>query len=81
METLTIKIRGTGFPPFRKMVPVLTSLLQCYDGKNSLVAVWELAQRSDPVYARLTLKQPALPMVTELLTTFTLNRISESLNW
>ncbi|KAI0787071.1 hypothetical protein BC629DRAFT_1593603 [Irpex lacteus] len=54
---------------------------ECYDAKNMLVAVWELAQRSEPFYARLTLKHAALPVVTELLTTFTLNRIVEALNW
>ncbi|KAI0092108.1 hypothetical protein BDY19DRAFT_579093 [Irpex rosettiformis] len=54
---------------------------ECFDGKNAVVAIWELAQRSDPSYARLTLKQAALPIVTELLTAFTLNRISETLKW
>lgn len=81
MEAFTNKIRGTSASTLWKWGSILTFWCQCYDAKNMLVAVWELAQRSEPFYARLTLKHAALPVVTELLTTFTLNRIVEALNW
>ncbi|KAI0690844.1 hypothetical protein BC835DRAFT_1280167 [Cytidiella melzeri] len=54
---------------------------ECYDNKNVVVAVWEVGQPDDLFNARLSLKHAALPVVTELLTTLTLNRISQSLNW
>ncbi|KAI0340828.1 hypothetical protein BDW22DRAFT_1359663 [Trametopsis cervina] len=54
---------------------------ECYDHKNVQVAVWEVVQGGESFNARLTLKQAALPVVTEIVTTLTLNRISQVLNW
>lgn len=45
------------------------------------MAVWELSQPNDPFSARLTIKHTGLAVVTELLTTLTLNRLTEMLKW
>jgi hypothetical protein len=55
--------------------------VQCSDSKGSVIAVWDIAQISDPFSARLTVKHTGLSIVTELLTTLTLNRISYAFKW
>lgn len=45
------------------------------------MAVWETSKLEDEFHARLTIKHPALAIVTELMTTLTLNRIAQVLNW
>lgn len=50
------------------------------DGRTSL-AVWELSQPEDDFHARLTIKPSGLAIVTEILTTLTLNRMSQVLEW
>ncbi len=57
------------------------SVLQCSEAKGVTIAVWESGQLEDEFHARLIIKQPALPVVTEILTTLTLNRMAQSWNW
>ncbi len=54
--------------------------IQCSDGRST-IAVWELSQPEDEFHARLTIRGGGLPVVTEILTTLTLNRVSLALNW
>ncbi|KAJ7253454.1 hypothetical protein C8J57DRAFT_1348129 [Mycena rebaudengoi] len=54
--------------------------MELTDGR-SLLAVWELASADDDYDARLTIRQAGLAMVTEIMTTLTINRISEALGW
>jgi hypothetical protein len=54
---------------------------QCMDGRTTL-AVWELNNHPDgEYYARLTIKTSGFPLVTEILTTLILNRMSRWLAW
>ena len=62
-------------------VPCLTLVTaQCVDGRTT-VATWELSQPEDMFNARLTIKHAGLSVVTEILTTLTLNRMAMALNW
>lgn len=54
---------------------------QCVDSKGTTVALWETSRLEDPFHARLTIKHSALAIVTELVTTLTLNRIAMIMNW
>ncbi|KAF4601685.1 hypothetical protein EYR40_004884 [Pleurotus pulmonarius] len=54
--------------------------IECSDGRST-IAVWELSQPEDEFHARLTIRGGGLPVVTEILTTLTLNRVSLALNW
>ncbi|KAJ8463938.1 hypothetical protein ONZ45_g17412 [Pleurotus djamor] len=54
--------------------------MECSDGR-ALVAVWELSEPEDDFHARLTIKGPGLAIVTEILTTLTLNRVAQALSW
>lgn len=55
--------------------------VQCFDSKGVAIAVWEVGQLEDDFHARLSLKRPGLAVVTEVLTTLTLNRIAHTLSW
>ena len=55
-------------------------LIQLADGRSTL-AVWELSAPTDEFDARLTIKHAGLAIVTEIMTTLTINRMSESLGW
>ncbi|OCH94507.1 hypothetical protein OBBRIDRAFT_789195 [Obba rivulosa] len=55
--------------------------LECVDSKGNIVAVWERSQLEDEFHARLTVKQSALAVITEIMTTLTLNRVAQALNW
>jgi hypothetical protein len=50
------------------------------DGRTT-IAAWELGQPEDIFSARLTIKHSGLSMVTEILTTLSLNRMALSLDW
>ncbi|KAG6836491.1 hypothetical protein H0H93_007590 [Arthromyces matolae] len=50
------------------------------DGRTTL-AVWELSHPDDEFHARLTIKTPGLPVVTEIVTTLTMNRMAQELRW
>ncbi|KAI9574327.1 hypothetical protein HD554DRAFT_2165817 [Boletus coccyginus] len=54
--------------------------MECVDGRTT-VATWELSQPEDVFNARLTIKHAGLSVVTEILTTLTLNRMAMALNW
>ncbi|KAJ7339776.1 hypothetical protein DFH08DRAFT_875521 [Mycena albidolilacea] len=54
--------------------------MELADGRTTL-AVWELSTPTDPFDARLTIKHAGLAIVTEIMTTLTINRMSESLGW
>jgi len=56
-------------------------LHQCMDGRTTL-AVWELSNHTDSeCYARLSIRASGLALVTEILTTLILNRMSQWLSW
>ncbi|CCM05536.1 uncharacterized protein FIBRA_07762 [Fibroporia radiculosa] len=54
---------------------------ECCDSKGLTVALWEISQLEDEFHARLTVQHSALAIITELVTTLTLNRIALILNW
>jgi len=54
--------------------------MECFCGGSS-IAVWELGQPEDEFHACLTIKPAGLPIVTEIVTTMTLLRMSQALNW
>ncbi|KAL0950358.1 hypothetical protein HGRIS_010325 [Hohenbuehelia grisea] len=54
--------------------------MECVDGRST-IAVWERSQPEDEFHARLTIKPAGMPIVTEILTTLTLNRVGMALNW
>ena len=56
-------------------------LPQCVDSKGNVIALWETSQLADPFAAKLTIKHAALPIITEIVTTLTLNRIAQVSNW
>jgi hypothetical protein len=60
--------------------PPANVLTQLADGRSTL-AVWELSAPTDEFDARLTIKHTGLAIVTEIMTTLTINRMSESLGW
>jgi len=60
---------------------VAAQRLECVDSKGNVIAVWERSQLEDEFHARLTLKHSALAVVTEIMTTLTLNRVAQALNW
>lgn len=60
---------------------IATQGLECIDSKGSTVAIWETSQLQDEFHARLTVRLSALAIITEIVTTLTLNRIASILNW
>lgn len=54
---------------------------QCIEGRATVLAVWEMSQPEDLFHARLTIKSAGLAIVTEILTTLTLNRMAHTLSW
>ncbi|KAJ6562738.1 hypothetical protein DFH09DRAFT_920687 [Mycena vulgaris] len=48
---------------------------------RTILAVWELSAPSDAHDARLTIKHAGLAIVTEIMTTLTINRMSQALGW
>jgi len=54
--------------------------MECLDGRTT-IAAWELSQPEDDFSARLTIKHSGLSMITEILTTLSLNRMALSLDW
>ncbi|KAI0650897.1 hypothetical protein C8Q79DRAFT_1007112 [Trametes meyenii] len=60
---------------------IATQRLECVDSKGNVIAVWETSQLADPFAAKLTFKHAALPIITEIVTTLTLNRIAQVSNW
>ncbi|KAK6974511.1 hypothetical protein R3P38DRAFT_596257 [Favolaschia claudopus] len=54
--------------------------MELTDGRTTL-AIWELSQPHEPFDARITIKQAGLALVTEIMTTLTINRMSENLGW
>lgn len=60
---------------------ITSQRMECMDGRTTL-AVWELNNHPrDEFCARLTIKASGLALVTEILTTLILNRISQRLAW
>ncbi|KAJ7729474.1 hypothetical protein B0H16DRAFT_1586836 [Mycena metata] len=49
--------------------------------RRSTLAVWELGAPTDDFDARLTIKHAGLAIVTEIMTTLTMNRMGEALGW
>ncbi|KAG6917665.1 hypothetical protein DXG01_001640 [Tephrocybe rancida] len=56
------------------------SRMELFDGRTTL-AVWELSDPDDEFHARLTIKPPGLPVVTEIVTTLAMNRMAQELQW
>ncbi|KAJ7913276.1 hypothetical protein B0H13DRAFT_1874091 [Mycena leptocephala] len=48
---------------------------------RSTLAVWELSTPTDGFYARLTIRQAGLAIITELMATLTINLMSENFGW
>ena len=67
--------------PSSPLHPRRSSSSQCIDGRSTSLAVWELSDPNEDFVARLTIKQPGLPLVTEILTTLTMNRMAQTLTW
>ena len=55
-------------------------LQQCSDSRN-VIAIWERMDSDRGYDARLTLTADGLGLVTELLTTLTLNHMARELQW
>ncbi|TFK29041.1 hypothetical protein FA15DRAFT_664698 [Coprinopsis marcescibilis] len=54
--------------------------MECMDGRTT-IATWEVTEPSQEHFARLTLQPASLPFITEILTSLTLNRISQAHGW
>ncbi|KAJ7247104.1 hypothetical protein C8J57DRAFT_1359999 [Mycena rebaudengoi] len=54
--------------------------MELTDGR-SMLAVWEAASPDDEYDARITIRQAGLAIITEIMTTLTINSMSESLGW
>ncbi|KAJ7651763.1 hypothetical protein B0H17DRAFT_1338670 [Mycena rosella] len=48
---------------------------------RTILAVWELSAPTDEHDARLIIKHAGLAIVTEIMTTLTINRMSQALGW
>ncbi|KDQ64062.1 hypothetical protein JAAARDRAFT_27690 [Jaapia argillacea MUCL 33604] len=55
--------------------------MELVDSSRTAIAVWEVARPEDEFFARLTLRHSALPIITEIMTTLTLNRMARDFNW
>ncbi|KAF7968019.1 hypothetical protein HWV62_32192, partial [Athelia sp. TMB] len=55
-------------------------IASAYGGRTTL-ALWELSEPEDIFHARLTIQPAGLPIVTEIVTTLTLNRMVATLDW
>jgi len=55
--------------------------MECIGGRSTTIAIWELSEPEDIFHARLTIKPAGLPIVTEIVTTLTLLRMAQVLNW
>ena len=80
MEDLSAADGGSSFDYSPSQTLINPQVGQCIDGR-SVIAVWEMSEQGDAFDARLTIKPAALPIVTELLTTLTLNRMAQALEW
>lgn len=61
------------------MIITISISPKCVCG-STVIAVWEVATSGDAT-AKLTIKHAGLATITEIFTTFTLNRIAQALNW
>lgn len=55
-------------------------VLQCIDGRTTL-AVWELSDPDDEHSAKLLIKPAGMSIITEILTTLTLNLMAQTMGW
>ncbi|KAF5329022.1 hypothetical protein D9611_013866 [Ephemerocybe angulata] len=60
---------------------ISTHRMECQDLKHTTLAVWEVSPTDEENFGRLTLRPAALQMVTEILSTLTLNRMAQALCW
>ncbi|KAF9035913.1 hypothetical protein BJ165DRAFT_1355188 [Panaeolus papilionaceus] len=54
--------------------------MECFDGRTVL-ATWEVSSPEHEYYARLHIRQNALPLITEIVTALILNRMALALSW
>ncbi|KAF9236194.1 hypothetical protein BU15DRAFT_77167 [Melanogaster broomeanus] len=54
--------------------------MECVDGRTT-IATWDMSEPEDMFCGRLTIKHAGLSVVTEILTTLTLNRMAMALGW
>lgn len=54
--------------------------MECIDGRTTL-AVWEMSDPDDDHSAILTIKSGGMSVITEILTTLTLNLIAQTMEW
>ncbi|PFH48995.1 hypothetical protein AMATHDRAFT_81533 [Amanita thiersii Skay4041] len=55
--------------------------MECIDARHSTIAIWELSHPDDDHSATLTIKANGMHIVTEILTTLTLNLMAQDLGW
>lgn len=64
-----------------RLIQLMFGLIsQCISGRTT-VALWEYSEPEDEFHARLTIRPAGLPIVTEIVTTLTLNRMAQALDW
>ncbi|KNZ72690.1 hypothetical protein J132_02123 [Termitomyces sp. J132] len=56
------------------------SRMELFDSRT-ILAVWELSHPDDEYHARLIIRPPGLPVVTEIVTTLAMNRMAQQLRW
>ncbi|KAF8180213.1 hypothetical protein BJ912DRAFT_634858 [Pholiota molesta] len=54
--------------------------LQCFDGRTS-IAVWEVSPPREEYFAKLTITQKGMAIVTEVMTSLIINRMCQALGW
>ncbi|KAK2465892.1 hypothetical protein APHAL10511_001533 [Amanita phalloides] len=55
--------------------------MECIEGRTTLLAVWELSSSDKEHSAILTIKPAGMSIVTEILTTLSLNLMAQSMHW
>lgn len=54
---------------------------QCFDGRSTILAIWEVSTPDQEHYARLIIKPNAMPLITEIVTALIVNRLALALSW
>jgi hypothetical protein len=67
-------------PPPLLWLTLLIFTLQCFDGRTS-IAVWEVSPPREEYFAKLTITQKGMAIVTEVMTSLIINRMCQALGW
>ncbi|KJA29552.1 hypothetical protein HYPSUDRAFT_31464 [Hypholoma sublateritium FD-334 SS-4] len=54
--------------------------MECYDGRT-LLATWEVSPPREEYFARLVVRERGMSIITEILTSLIINRMSMALGW